>query len=73
MKKTTKRKKPLLAQSKYASQDYHAKLTVYGIPAMNEKELQRLIDWLQNLAPSLEKEEPTNYAMVYSARLMKKK
>ena len=52
--------------------DYHAKLTIHGLPAMDGKTVKRLVEWLRLQAHYFEqKQVDMNYAKRYTARLMK--
>lgn len=53
--------------------DYHAKITIHGLPKMNRKTHDRMIKWLENMVRVFKKERKDLkiYAKTFTARLMK--
>ena len=53
--------------------DYHAKLTIEGLPDMKSVTYRRLVDWLEAQFKEFKKAKDTKiYAKNYTAKLMKK-
>lgn len=52
-------------------EEYHARLTVAGLPDMRRVTMKRLVKWLRNQANEFEKESPKIFSKRFTARLMK--
>jgi hypothetical protein len=59
------------AQSKHAHRDYHAKLTIHGLPTMKSVTYRRLVNWLEATVKEMKKAEQGDYADTFTKRLMK--
>lgn len=51
------------------ARDYHAKLTIHGLPDMSKSELKRVANWLREQALIINKAK--EYGRIYTGRLMK--
>lgn len=50
--------------------DYHAKLIVYNLPALDKETLQGIQEWLEMHAKTL-KNQPKDYSKTFTAKYMK--
>lgn len=52
--------------------DYHAKLVIYGLPTMTDKQVKRLLEWLEfKLTRKEIKQDRKMFTKRFTARLMK--
>ena len=55
-----------------ADKDYHARLVIYDLDVMSEKDYSRLVQWLYAKADELHEADQNAYSKRYTSRLMKK-